>query len=116
MTLLQREQPKVPGLNVYLITGRPDEVVAEQVIDDLLGSGASRALFDIRGLEEVGPEARAVCYRRAQEFRDVTLAILGSTMFHRLLITFLLFATGHRRARYFTDEQEALRWLQTAKV
>lgn len=70
-----------------------------------------RMLVDCAGLKRLGAAGRAVTYRRKGEVHDWRIAVVGHTMFHRLLVEFLRIATGVRGVKYFTDGSEARDWL-----
>ncbi len=68
-------------------------------------------LADCADVRRVGAEARAVTYRRKAEVGDWRIAVVGHTVFQRLLVEFLRLATGARHVKYFTDEADARDWL-----
>lgn len=102
------------GFARFTLEGEPDAVTANQFLDELAARPppGNRIVVDIRRIGTIGADARDVCYRRASEFQNLTTAIVGRTMLHRLVVNFVLVATRHKNARYFVDEQEALEWLR----
>lgn len=58
--------------------------------------------------------ARRVIYKRHAEFARHRVAVLGTHALQGFIVNFLVLATGHKLARYFTDEASALEWLGEA--
>ena len=71
-------------------------------------------LVDVRGLPPAAFNERAVAYRRRAEWSQRRVAVVGESRFQEFVINWLVDATGHRRARYFTDEALARAWLAEA--
>lgn len=72
-----------------------------------------RLLCDTRFSRNPARADRRPMYERHHEFNDRRVAILGNTTIQKILLDFILAATGHRgHVRFFTDETEALAWLR----
>ena len=73
-----------------------------------------RVLVDLRGVPERTEPSRRVVYERHAELEAHRIAVLGASRFQEFLTNFLITATGHRGAHYFTDEARAKAWLAEA--
>lgn len=103
----------IGSITAFDFVGSPEAPIIEQLFDGIAGLPSHDFLVDIRRLTTVGSEARGVCYRRAREITEHRIAVVGKSGFHRALVGFMVLAMRQRRTRFFTDEQEAMRWLQT---
>lgn len=70
-----------------------------------------RLMVDCTAMQRLHARARAVTYRRKGEVQDWRIAVVGRTVFQRLVVEFLRVATGVRGVKYFTDEARARQWL-----
>lgn len=70
-----------------------------------------RLLVDCASMQRLGAAARAVTYRRKREVAPWRIAVVGHTVFQRMVVEFLRIATGVRGVKYFTDESKAREWL-----
>ena len=73
-----------------------------------------RVFVDLRGARMALDASRRVVYKRHREMSAHRVAVLGESGLHEFVTTFLIAATGHREARYFTDEARARAWLAEA--
>jgi hypothetical protein len=71
-------------------------------------------LFVATTLRMPDAAARRVIYRRHAELARNRVAVLGTHALQGHMVNFLVLATGHKGARYFTDEGAALGWLAGA--
>ncbi len=71
------------------------------------------SLMDATELESVSPEVRRAVTDFVRDPRFGKTAVLGTSRFVKVLIDFLMRASGRNHMRYFTDKAQAIAWLES---
>ncbi len=70
------------------------------------------SLLDATELEQVSPNVRRAVNDFVKDPRFGKTAVLGTNRFVKVLIDFVLRASGRDHMHYFTDKAQALAWLK----
>jgi len=73
------------------------------------------SFMDATELEHVSPSVRRAVNDFVKDPRFGKTAVLGNNRFIKVLIDFVMRASGRDHMRYFTDRAEALSWLENGK-
>lgn len=69
------------------------------------------SLLDATGIGKVSPNVRRAVASSLEDPRFGKTAVWGDNRFVKVLVDFLLKATGRQDMRYFTGKEEAINWL-----
>ena len=107
----------VDGIARGIVQGELNEQEAERMYQDFLEIIENRSektdwLIDLSKLTRVAPKARKILVEATKKARVRKNAFVGASIYIKVLSEFVRFAAGRKDARYFTSEEEALKWLK----
>ncbi len=107
------------GIIYALFTGDfTEEQLANYIhdLDELVNQSSAdekvKSFMDTTGLKRVNPNLRRMTGDLIKDPRLGETAVLGNSRVVKVMIDFVLKASGRDHMKYFTDRQEALIWLQ----
>lgn len=93
-----------------------DEKLASEIIkkeNELMEEhGKINWIIDLSGTEKYSSKARKMFSDAVKNTEIIRMAMIGASVFVRVVVNFILARSGVKNAKHFETEEEALEWLK----